>query len=148
MHGREFWADCLRTFFTVVTLINIAMFLMGTTMMPDVTFGYEALIVPVIYGLAGTLPNIVMYSKKELKVKELIVRKIIHFILTEVFVLFVAFYNSSNEGSASQLIGMVALSIFVIYVLATGFDWLQNYLSARQLTEDLKIFQGNAGTES
>ena len=148
MHGREFWADCLRTFFTVVTLINIAMFLMGVTMMPDAAFGYEAMIVPVIYGLAGTLPNIVLYSKKELKVRELIVRKIIHFIFTEVFVLFVAFYNSSGAGSAAPIIGTVAFSIFVIYVLATGFDWLQNYLSAKQLTEDLKIFQNNAGTES
>lgn len=142
MHGKEFIADCIRTFFTVVTLINIAMFLMGITMMPDVKFGYEGFIIPVIYGLAGTIPNLAMYSKKELKVGELVVRKIIQFILTEACVLFVIFYDVSEQNKSLWLVGSVAFSIFVIYVLATLSDWLQNFLSAKQLTEDLKIFQG------
>lgn len=142
MHGKEFIADCIRTFFTVVTLINIAMFLMGISMMPDVKFGYEGFIVPVIYGLAGTIPNLVLYSKKELRVGELIVRKILQFILTEICVLFVIFYGSSELGKQLWLIGIVAFSIFIVYVLATLFDWLQNYLSAKQLTEELKLFQG------
>ena len=142
MHGKEFIADCIRTFFTVVTLINIAMFLMGITMMPDVKFGYEGFIIPVIYGLAGTIPNLALYSRKELKVGELVVRKIIQFILTEACVLFVIFYDVSEQNKSLWLVGSVALSILVIYVLATLSDWLQNFLSAKQLTEDLKIFQG------
>ena len=64
MHGKEFIADCIRTFFTVVTLINIAMFLMGITMMPDVKFGYEGFIIPVIYGLAGTIPNLAIHMNR------------------------------------------------------------------------------------
>jgi len=142
MHGKEFLADCIRTFFTVVTLINIAMFLMGISMVPDIKFGYEGFIVPVIYGFAGTLPNLVMYSRQELKVGELMLRKAIQFLLTETCVLFVIFYGVSEQDRQFKLIGPVALSIFIIYVLATAFDWLQNYLTAKQLTEDLKIFQG------
>jgi len=142
MHGKEFWADCIRTFFTVVTLINIAMFAMGITLMPQIKFGYEGFIVPVIYGLAGTLPNFALYSRRELKVGELMVRKGLQFALTEVCVLFVIFFNSPEENRPLWLIGVVALSIFVVFVLASLFDWLQNYLSAKQLTEDLKIFQG------
>ena len=142
MHGKEFVADCIRTFFTVVTMINIAMFLMGITMMPDVRFGYEGFIIPVVYGLAGTIPNFALYSQKELRVGELIVRKIIQFILTEACVLFVIFYDVSEKNKPLWLVGSVALSIFVIYVLATLSDWLQNYLTAKQLTEDLKSFQG------
>lgn len=142
MHGKEFLADCIRTFFTVVTLINIAMFLMGVSMMPDVKFGYEGFIIPVIYGLAGTLPNLAMYSTRELKTGELMMRKILQFILTEACVLFVMFFNSSEEDRPVWLIGTVVLCIFVVFVLATLCDWLQNYLSAKQLTEDLIIFQG------
>ena len=142
MHGKEFLAECIRTFFTVVTMINIAMFLMGVTMMPDVKFGYEGFIVPVIYGLAGTLPNLVMYSRRELKPGELVARKLLQFLLTEASVLFVIFFNSAKENRPLWLIGAVALSIFIIFVLASLSDWLQNYLSAKQLTEDLKIFQG------
>lgn len=142
MHGKEFLADCIRTFFTVVTLINIAMFLMGITLMPDIKFGYEGLIIPVIYGLAGTLPNLVLYSGRELKVGELVVRKILQFILTEACVMFVMFFNTSKEDRPLWLIGAVAICIFIVYVLATLSDWLLNALSAKQLTEDLKTFQG------
>lgn len=144
MHGKEFIADCIRTFFTVVTLINIAMFLIGISMAPDIKFGYEGFIIPVIYGLAGTLPNLAMYSVRELKIGELILRKVIQFILTEACVLFVIFYGASKQDSQLGLIGPVAISIFIIYVLATLSDWLQNYLTAKQLTEDLKNFQGKA----
>lgn len=147
MHGKEFWADCIRTFFTVVTMINIAMFVMGVSMMPDTKFGYEGFIIPVIYGLAGTLPNLVMYSGRELKVGELIVRKILQLLFTELCVLFVMFYDSAESDRPLWFIGTVALSILIIFVLATLSDWLQNWLSAKQLTEDLKIFQGKLSEE-
>lgn len=143
MHGKEFISDCIRTFFTVVTLINIAMFIMGVSIFPDVTFGYEGFIIPVIYGLAGTIPNLAMYSNRELRIGELIVRKVIQFLLTEFCVLFVIFFNASGANSAPWLIALVALSIFIIFVLASLFDWIQNSLSAKQMTENLKIFQGN-----
>ena len=143
MHGKEFVLDCIRTFFTVVTLINIAMFLMGISLFPDQTFGYEGFIIPVIYGLAGTLPNLAMYSSRELRVGELLLRKVIQFLLTEACVLFVAFYDTSEADRTPWLIILVALSIFIIFVIASLFDWIQNYLSAKQMMEDLKVFQGN-----
>ena len=144
MHGKEFIADCIRTFFTVVTLINIAMYLMGVSMFPDVTMGYEGFILPVIYGLVGTIPNLAMHSSRELRVAELMVRKVIQLLLTEICVLFATFSGFAETDGVPWLIAVVALSIFIIFVLASIFDWIQNYLSAKQMTEDLKIFQGNA----
>lgn len=141
MHGKEFILECIRTFLTVVTLINVVMFFLGLYLMPEARFGYEAFAVPLIYGLVGTLPNLVMYSKRELKVGELVVRKIIQFILIEVFVLFTAFYNSVEEARTMELIGSTAISIFVVYVIATLLDWVQNYLAAKQMTEELQRFQ-------
>lgn len=141
MHGKEFVLDCIRTFFTVVTLINIVMFVLGVYLMPDHRFGYEAFIVPVIYGLAGTLPNAVMYSKRELKVGELIVRKVLQVILVEVFVLFAAFFGDGKEVQSIEIVGSTAVSILLIFMIATLLDWLQNSLAAKQMTEDLKKFQ-------
>lgn len=144
MHGKEFVLDCVRTFFTVVTLINVVMFILGMHLMPENRFGYEAFAVPLIYGLAGTLPNLVMYSRRELSVKAFIVRKILQFILIEVLVLFAAFYNASADNLNIEIVGSTAISIFVVYVLACFFDWLQNYLSAKRMTEELMRFQENA----
>ena len=143
MHGKEFWADCLRTFFTVVTLINVLMFLLGSVLLPELRFGYEAFIVPVIYGLVGTLPNLVMYSKRELKIGELMVRKVLQLILIEVLVLFVAFYNTTEEVQSVEIMVSTVAGVFVVYVIATLVDSLENFLSAKQMTEDLKRFQKN-----
>ena len=141
MYGKEFVLDCIRTFFTVVVLINVVMFLLSLYFMPEAQFGYEAFAVPLIYGFVGTLPNVVMYSRRELKIGELIVRKVIQIILIEVLVLFVAFYDTAEQMIEQEIITSTAVSIFVIYVLATLFDWLQNYLAAKQITEELQRFQ-------
>lgn len=141
MHGKEFILDCIRTFFTVVTLINVVMFLLGLYFMPEKQFGYEAFIVPVLYGLAGTLPNVVLYSKRELKIGELIVRKIIQIVLIEILVLFAAFFGAGEQVRKVEIVGSTAVSILVIYVIATLLDWLQNFLAAKQMTEELKKFQ-------
>lgn len=50
---------------------------LGMYFLPEMQFGYEAFCVPLIYGAVGTIPNVVMYSRKELKVKEVFVRKFI-----------------------------------------------------------------------
>ena len=143
MHGKEFILDLLRTYFIVVTLINAAMWIMGVYLefVPENQFGYEAFAAPLLYGLAGCLPELAMYSKRELTVKELIVRKVLQFFLVEVLVLWVAFYGAVGAWKSPELIGSVAFSIFIIYVLATLFDWLQNYLSALRMTEELVRFQ-------
>lgn len=141
MRGKEFFIDLIRTYFSVVTLINVAIFIMGMHFSPDSRFGYDAFATPLIYGAAGTLPNIVMYSKRELKVKELLFRKILQFILIEVVVLFVAFYNQTAFWKQPRIIISVAISIFIIYVIASFIDWIQNSISAKQMTTALLKFQ-------
>ena len=144
MHGKEFVIDFIRTYFSVVALINVAILIMGLQIAPDSRFGYDAFAAPLIYGAAGTLPNIVMYSKRELKVKELLFRKIVQFILIEVVVLFVAFYNQIDVAKQPKIIITVAISIFVVYVIASLIDWIQNSISAKQMTAELMKFQENA----
>ena len=141
MHGKEFMVDVIRTFFLVVTLINVVMLILGTQFAPDMRFGYDAFATPLIYGAAGTLPNIVMYSRRELKVKELMIRKIAQVILIEVIVLFVAFYGQSDFWKESKIIFSVAVSILIIYVIGCLIDWIQNSVTARQMTVDLMRFQ-------
>ena len=143
MHGKEFILDCIRTFFTVVTLINVVMFVLGMYFLPESRFGYEAFMVPVVYGLAGTIPNLVMYSKRELKVGELLVRKVLQLILIEVLVLYLVFGGAAETAKTPQIMLGTAFGILLIYVVSTLFDWLQNYLAAKQMTEELIRFQGN-----
>ncbi len=141
MHGKEFVIDMIRNFFIVVTLINVAMLVLGTWLAPDMKFGYEAFCAPLIYGVVGTLPNIVMYSKRELTVKELFVRKVLEFILIEVLVLSVAFYGTDTFWQQPKIVISMGISIFLIYVVASIIDWAQNYVAAKRMTDELMKFQ-------
>lgn len=143
MHGKDFLLDTIRTFFAVVTLCTVAMLVLGLWFFPDkkVVVGYEVFAIPLLYGVVGTLPNFVMYSKRELTVKELMARKVIQLILIEILVLFAVFFDSEAYWDRIDMIISVAVSIFVIYVVTSVIDWFQNYITAKRMMEDLIKFQ-------
>lgn len=143
MQGKEFLISSLRTYFIVVTLITVSTLVLGLYLDPDARFGYEAFASPLIYGACGILPNVVMYTKRELTMKELLVRKAVQLVLIEGFVLFAAFWGTNIYAEQKGAVIGMSGSIFVIYVLVHVIDWLQNCMSARRITEELILFQKN-----
>lgn len=141
MHGKEFTIDVIRTYFAVVTLINLVMCVMGTQFYPDNRFGYDGFATPLIYGAASILPNIVMYSKRELTVRELLIRKVVQFILIEIIVLFVVFRNAETLLLHPEIAIGVATSVLAIYFITSVIDGIQNRVSAKKMTEELIKFQ-------
>lgn len=148
MHGKEFIRNMMVSYFSLVTLITVVIFAMGLYLEPDARFGYDAFAAPLIYGACGILPNAVMYTKRELTVKEFLVRKVIQFILIEAIVLFVAFYGSDIRIKQKEIIIGVGVSVFIVYVVSHIIDWVLDYVSARRMTEELiKMQQSVNGRE-
>jgi hypothetical protein len=141
MKDREFWTDFIKTYFMVATLITGVMGLIGSILMPEVTFGYQAFWSPLFYAAVGTLPNLVLYSKRELTVKELLFRKLLQLLLIEAGIFFVAFFGVSDEWRQPHLMLALGGSVFVVYLLATLIAWIENLLSARAISEELLRFQ-------
>lgn len=144
MHGREFINNTLNSYFTLVTLISIFMLVAGINFYPTQRFGYEAYAFPLIYGACGILPQVVMYSKRELTMVEFLVRKVIQLVLIEILVLGVVFGGSDISAEETGVIVVTGIGIMVIYVVSHIVDWIQKCLSARKMTEDLvKLQQEN-----
>ena len=141
MQGKEFWIDFVRTFFMVTTLITILLCLAGPMLAPGQTFSYQAFAAPILYALVGTVPNLVLYSKRELKVWELLVRKILQLLLIEIGVSFVALYGAGEEWKQPRMVAVLLISVFVIYVLATLIAWIGDVQSAKALSRELEEFQ-------
>ena len=138
MQGREFVNNLISSYFTVVTLIVVAMLVLGLNFYPDVSFGFEGYILPLLYGACGVLPNVVMYSRHELTLREFLVRKVIQLFLIEIIVLFVAFGGGKSELS---IVISTGIGILVIFVVSHIVDWVQKCLSAKKMTEDLRRLQ-------
>ncbi|SDX94110.1 hypothetical protein SAMN02910264_01070 [Ruminococcaceae bacterium YAD3003] len=138
----------LGSFFICVTLINVAMFVLGRMLEPDLKFGYEAFAYPLIYGVIGSIPGLVMYSKKELTMKQTIIREIIQmFLVIAVIIGFMFGRFKFIPDVWPQIIG-VSISVMIIYVLVHVFGWLIDLKTANIMMEDLKKFQERASVEN
>lgn len=125
----------------IVTLITVVMLVIGQAVMPEQTFGYSAFAAPLVYALVGTVPNLVLYSKRELTVKELLVRKVLQLLLIEAGVLFVAFYGANEMWKETRVVVIFVVSVFGVYVVGTLIAWIGDLISAKSLTKELKEFQ-------
>ena len=141
---KEHLRTCLGNFFICVTLINVAILVLGCMLEPDVKFGYEVFAYPLIYGLLGTLPGLIMYSRKELTIKQTIIREVIQMLMGVVIIIGFMFgrYKFVPE-TLPKIIG-VSVSVVIVYVLVTFFGWLIDLRTAGKMTEDLKKFQEKA----
>ena len=143
MQGKELINDMIYTYFMLVTMILGIMMVLGMNFMPEVRFGYEAFGNPLIYAFYGTFPNIVMYAKKELTVKQFLIRKIIQLVLVEIIVITVAIPVEIMVEGNIKLVISLAISILVVYILTHSIEWFQNYTMAKKMTEELLTFQEN-----
>lgn len=82
-----------------------------------------------------------MYAKKELTMKQMLIRKIIQLILVEVIVLIVVLPTELIEKGNYALIISLVICVLGIYVLTHVIEWYQDSLTAKRMTEELLIFQ-------
>ena len=140
--------DILNSFFISVTLINVAMFILGRILEPTQVFGYEVFLYPLIYGFIGTIPTMLITDKKELSVKQELIRNVIKMLL--LIVLMLAFMFGGREIT-SELIAAavgVSLSIVIIFILVNLIIWWLDLKTAKDMTEDLIKYQQKKRNES
>ena len=134
------------SYFIAVTLINIAIFITGMMFRPDERMGYDAFLSPLLFGFLTVIPTVIMYSKKELSIRQLLFRKAIQLIMDIVIVIGAIFAgNELNRETITAALG-VAISIIIVFIAVHLIEWMLEKRTAKQLTEELAAFQKrNAG---
>ena len=129
------------SYFISVTLINAAMLILGSLLSPHQRFGYEAFLYPLIYGLIGIIPSLIISTDKELSVKQVVIRKVMQMLLIIVLLLAFMFGDDPLNRQTIFMAAAVALSVVVIYILVNVIMWMLDARTAKSMTEDLKRFQ-------
>lgn len=148
MHGKDFLNSLIRSFFSVVTMIVLAMAILGRIFAPEELFGYDAFYLPLIYGAIGVLPDVVMYSRKELSVKEIILRKMIQLVMIEGAILFIMFSFGPEYNQRTAMIISVAVSILIIFIIVNLADYAHGCATARRLNDEIRRFQERISADS
>ena len=138
---KERLRDILNSFFISVTLINMAMLILGFLFRPEQKFGYDVFLYPLLYGLIGIIPSLIITTKKELSVSQVIIRKVLQCVL--IAVLMLAFMFAGQPFSAEQIPAAVGvgISVIIIFILVNVIEWLLDLRTAKSMTEDLLKFQ-------
>ena len=141
MQGKELLSKMFRNYFVLVTLINAVIFVSGSIAQPDARFGYSAFIMPLIYALAGILPQAVMYSRRELSIKEVLLRKFIQLLLIELLVNGIILGEDVLRPENTDVLKTISVCVVLVYVFANIISWGLDSVSARTLTRELAEFQ-------
>ena len=124
--------------------MNLKQFLIRKLML---FFALSTLITVAIYILGVLFPSLVTWSKRELKPREMLLREMMQFLLTEAVVLGLAFRSRVIDTSRSEVVLGIAGSVLVIYLLVFLISWAANSAEARETDRELREFQRLHGVD-
>lgn len=148
MSFKEHVKSVMSYFFVIVTLINVATFILGELFRPDERFGYEAFLSPLIYAAVAVIPMLCMYSKKEFTIKQQMIRELLLLAAIEIILIFFSLGADSLDPGNLVLTVSFALSVLIIFVLVGVIGWLLDWKTAKKLNADLKLFQDRVSEQS
>ncbi|MCM1202667.1 MAG: hypothetical protein NC300_00820 [Bacteroidales bacterium] len=143
MSLKEILYRSLMIYFILVTCITAGIAILGSALDPDASFGYSAFVSPFIFAALGIIPNLLMYSSKELSDRQIILRKIIQFAVIEAEVTGVCIISPIIHTEKAEVIIGVIICVLVIFILVNFISIMNNYFFAKQLTKELMQFQKN-----
>lgn len=134
-----FIKSVMMSFFVSVSCITLAMALTGIIFEPETRLGYEAFFSPLIFGAIASLPLLVKYSRRELSLKQTMVRNVLHFLLLEIVIL-ATLYLSDILTSISMTVSL-GFSVLLINLTVHLILWVHDRRTARQFNDALKQLQ-------
>ncbi len=141
MEFKKFLINRLILFFMLSTLITVAVALIGTAFDGGAQLSYMDLLMPIKYAALCMLPTFVMYSRRELSPKALLLRRALMLVLLEGVMLLIAFTSKAIDTDRIEVVLVIGLSVLVIFALANLFMWLKDSAEAKKLNRDLELFQ-------
>ena len=144
---KEHLKETAVSFFIIVTLINAVMLIIGLIFRPEQKFGYEVFVYPLIYGAVSCIPTLLIYSKKEMGVPQMIIRKIIQLVLIIAVLLMAIFGGSPFDKEMIPTALIISGSIVVVFVLVNLIQWWLDVKTAEKMSSDLEEWKARCMKE-
>lgn len=139
MSFMEFFKKNLMNYFIIVTCITVAIAVLGSIFDSGTLFSYEAYYSPIIIGAVAVLPSFVMYSRKELTFQQMLVRRILHFVVLQATLLGFGYFTGLLDGLEVSL--SFVLSVCIIYLITCVVGWFIDSNTAKEINKGLKRLQ-------
>ena len=126
-------------YFIITTCVTAAIAVLGQVLDPAARFGYESYFSPLIFGFIGLAPAFITYSRKELSLRQTLIRKALHFIVLEVTLIVFCFWAGILRGIEDA--SLFAFSVFVVHLAVNLINWQLGRKDAGEINKLLVSLQ-------
>lgn len=126
-------------YFIIVTGVNVATAILGMNFDPDRVFGYQAYFSPLIFGAVAVLPSIVMYSRRELSFRRMLIREALHLVVLEITL--IAFGYFSGLLTNWSIIAAFAVGVLLVDAFTLFIRYLIDSKTAVEINKGLRRIQ-------
>lgn len=140
MSLKAFLKRCLMEYFIITTCVTAAIGILGLNLDPAAKFGYEAYFSPLLFGLVSVVPSIATYSRKELTLRQTLVRKFLHFALLEAMLIAFGHWAGILYGHSDT--ASFAFAVLIVYLAVNLINWHLDSREASEINKTLKALQG------
>ncbi len=131
MKKTNLFSSMVRDYFIIFTAIILVTALLN----PSHAFTFREILLSALFALAGDLPALVYYTRKELSYKSKCIRTVVHFVLLEAVI--ITFGNVMGQVSEVRESVLLALEVLLIYVLVIFVTWLIDRKTAKDINQQL-----------
>lgn len=129
-------------FCVTTTGILFLMVILGCLYTPETRFGYDALLVPPLFGLLTSLTGFITKSRRDLSSGQMAFRMVLQLLAVECIV-FGVNHLAGNRYSVGMYFALAA-AIAAVFVGVHFILWLNDRRAASQFNEALERFQSRA----
>lgn len=130
----------INDFLMIQAGITLAIGVISCIRPPQMGINRLMFFMPFLYAFFCILPSAVVYSKKELSVKQMVIRKIIQFVLIELIVFLISYVMGPLHDIFMSVAIIVAVA--VVYAIVNCLDYLIAKSDSKAMTEKLHQMKG------
>ena len=124
--------------------IALSFGIVGSIFAGDVSITFSYFFLPAVLGLICMLPCIIVYVKEDMTVKQVMIQRIVEWVVLEAVILWIAY---KMVGDVPGVAGYVAMAVSIL-VLAVTSDVISYYLEKREADDvNVKLSEIRAGRE-
>ena len=122
MELRSILKKCLIDFLMIQAGISFAIGVIGCIKTPALGVTHYSFFMPFVYAFFCVIPSFIIYSAKELSIKQMLVRKIIQLLLIEFIVMLLSYIIGTLNNTFICI--AIILAVIVVYIVVNVLEYL------------------------
>ena len=139
MELKSILKKCMIDFLMIQAGISFAIGVIGCIKTPTLGVTHYSFFMPFVYAFFCVIPSFVIYSTKELSIRQMLIRKVIQFLLIEFIVMLVSYMIGTLNNTFICI--AILLAVIVVYMVVNVLEYLFCRTEADAMTKKIQYIK-------